>query len=108
MFNTEQLDQMTAAIVRAVHPLCVIVFGSYARGDTSSGSDVDLLVVEREPFKGRRSRWKEIKTIRSVLRPFKGAKDILVFSQEETARLKHSLNHVVGEAFREGKVLYEA
>jgi len=108
MFSQKQLNDMATAIVRTVHPLYVILFGSYARGDMRSGSDVDLLVVEKEPFNGQRSRWKEIKTIRGVLRPFKGAKDILVYSQEETTKLKDSLNHVVGEAFREGKVLYEA
>ena len=108
MFNQSQIDAMVEAIVRTVHPLHVVLFGSYARGDIRGGSDVDLLVVEKEPFQGLCSRWNEIKTIRNVLRPFKGAKDILVYSQEEVEKLKDSLNHVVGEAFREGKVLYEA
>ncbi len=108
MFDQKQIQEMTAAIVRAVNPLYVIMFGSYARGDIRSGSDVDLLVVEREGFGGLRSRWKEIKTIRHALRPFKGAKDILVYSHEEAEKMRGSLNHVVGEAFREGKVLYEA
>jgi predicted nucleotidyltransferase len=108
MFTQEQILEMVAAIVRAVHPIHVIVFGSYARGAMREGSDVDLLIVERESFNGIRSRWEEIKTIRKVLHRFKGAKDILVYSQEEVDRLRSSLNHVVGTAFREGKVLYEA
>jgi len=108
LFTQEQIKDMTVSIVNAVHPLTVILFGSYARGNMSANSDVDLLIVERAPFNEQRSRWSVIKTIRKVLRPFKGAKDILVYSQEETLRLKDSVNHIVGEAFREGKVLYEA
>ena len=42
-----------------------------------------------------------------ALQPFKGAKDILVFSQVEMLRLSDSVNHVLGKAFREGKILYE-
>ena len=34
------------AIVRAYDPLKVIVFGSFARGDTHEGSDLDLIVVK--------------------------------------------------------------
>ena len=34
------------AIVRAYDPLQVIVFGSFARGDTHEGSDLDLIVVK--------------------------------------------------------------
>jgi predicted nucleotidyltransferase len=108
MFNQDQIKEMASAIVQAVHPMAVILFGSYARGDMRDDSDVDLLVIERESFSRKRSRWGELRTIRGALRPFKGPKDILVFSKEEADRLRGSLNHVVGEAFREGKVLYEA
>ncbi|MFM7289713.1 MAG: nucleotidyltransferase domain-containing protein, partial [Planctomycetia bacterium] len=39
---------MTRAVVAAVHPEQVLVFGSHARGDATADSDVDLLVVEKE------------------------------------------------------------
>lgn len=38
-------DQIVAA---ANSPLKVILFGSYARGEANAGSDLDLIVVERE------------------------------------------------------------
>ena len=43
------LVEMTRAVVAAVHPEQVLVFGSHARGDATADSDVDLLVVERPP-----------------------------------------------------------
>ena len=106
MFSKDQITRMVDAIVEAVRPAQVILFGSYARGDVRDGSDLDLLVVEAQDFGPRRSRWKEITTIRRALRPFRGPKDILVYSRGEAERLRESRNHVVGEAFREGKVLY--
>ena len=44
------LEEMTRAVVEAVHPEQVLVFGSHARGDATADSDVDLLVVL--PFEG--------------------------------------------------------
>jgi len=108
MFDKKRITAMVNIIVQTVQPLAVLLFGSYARGDMNDGSDIDLLVIEAEAFGNKRSRWKEIKAIRYAVRKFVGAKDILVYSKEETERLRDSQNHVVGVAFREGKVLYEA
>ena len=44
------LQRMVAAIVEAADPEQVILFGSRARGDARPDSDVDLVVVEAEPF----------------------------------------------------------
>jgi predicted nucleotidyltransferase len=108
MFAQVQINEMALAIARAVNPLSVILFGSYARGDMRKESDLDLLVVERDNFNKQRSRWKEILAIRNAIRSFRGAKDILVYSSEEINLLRCSPNHIVGDAFREGKVIYEA
>ena len=53
------LDQMVQAIVAEVDPEQVILFGSRARGDAREDSDVDLIVVEAEPFGKTRSRHQE-------------------------------------------------
>jgi predicted nucleotidyltransferase len=108
MFSTIQIQNMVDAIVGLVKPVCVVLFGSYAKGNLQSGSDIDLLVVEKDSFGPRRSRWKEIAAIRRILRPYRGAKDILVYSRDEVELYRQSANHVVAEAFRKGKVLYEA
>ncbi|RKY65194.1 MAG: hypothetical protein DRP99_00635 [Candidatus Latescibacterota bacterium] len=34
--------------IRHLRPRCVVLFGSYARGDFTEGSDLDLCVVARE------------------------------------------------------------
>lgn len=100
------LHQMVETIVREVSPETIILFGSRARGDARSDSDVDLLVVETEPFTPQRSRRKEAARLHMALRGLAISKDILLYSRDEFERWKNSLNHVVGRAHREGRVLH--
>lgn len=101
------LDQMVQAIVAEVDPEQVILFGSRARGDARENSDVDLIVVECEPFGPERSRRKEMVRIYHALAGFLVPADVLVYSHEDVAYWRDSLNHVLARALREGKVLYE-
>ena len=103
----EVLDRMVRAIVEAVDPEQVILFGSRARGDAREESDVDLVVVESEPFGKTRSRRLEAVRLWRALSGFLVPKDILVYSRDEVALWRDSLNHVLTQALREGKVLYE-
>ncbi|MFW6163012.1 MAG: nucleotidyltransferase domain-containing protein [Planctomycetota bacterium] len=98
---------MVTAVVAAVKPERIILFGSQARADQGSGSDVDLLVVLAEGFhEGRSRRW-ELQRVRRALSGFRVPKDVLVYSSDEVARWADSLNHVIARAVREGRVLYE-
>jgi predicted nucleotidyltransferase len=102
----EVLADMVAAIVQEISPDHVYLFGSYARGDARKDSDVDLLIVVREPFGPERSRFQEINRIRRALSSFRIPKDILIYSSDEFAKWRHSLNHIIGRCVREGKLLY--
>ncbi len=101
------LRQMTAAIVRVADPEQVILFGSRARANAGINSDVDLVIVEAEPFGPGRDRNVEEARIWRALAHFHVPKDILVYSRDEVDYWRDSLNHVLARALREGKVLYE-
>ena len=101
------LDQMVEKIVEEVDPDQIILFGSRARGDARAGSDVDLVVVESEPFGRERSRRLEAARLYRTLSGFLVSKDILVYSRDEVEYWRDSLNHVLARALREGRVLYE-
>ena len=101
------IESMVEAIVQEVKPQRVYLFGSCARGTPAPDSDVDFLVVEDEAFGCDRSRWSELKRIRKALRPFRVPKDILVYSGEEFDRWRSSANHIIANAIREGRLLYE-
>jgi len=81
----------------------VILFGSYARGDVTEDSDVDLLVVC--PFQGN-SVHKSVE-IRMKLRP-KFPVDLLVRTPEKVRQRIEMGDGFMQEILEEGKVLYEA
>ena len=101
------LAQMVQAIVAEVDPEQVILFGSRTRGNARNDSDVDLVVVEAEPFGKTRSRRLEAVRLWKSLSAFIVPKDILVYSRDEVDHWRDSVSHVLGRALREGKVLYE-
>ena len=101
------LNRMVRAIVDEVDPEQVILFGSRARGDYRDNSDVDLIVIEAEPFGLERSRHKEMLRLYKAIRGSRVGVDILVYSNEDVDYWRDSLNYVLARALREGKVLYE-
>ena len=101
------LERMVRAIVDEVDPEQVILFGSQARGGAGTHSDVDLVVVEAEPFGPGRDRRAEAVRLWRALAGFRVPKDILVYSRGEVEYWRDSLNHVLARALREGKLLYE-
>ncbi len=101
-----ELDEIVQAIVTEVNPEQVILFGSRARGDARQNSDLDLLVVESQPFgSGRSAHDEEVKLLRAVA-GFDVDTDVLVCSRDDFDYWKGALNHVLARAAREGIVVY--
>jgi uncharacterized protein len=82
----------------------VILFGSYARGDADSGSDLDFLVVEPT----LPSRHAEMVRLRLALRPLRIPVDVLVVSRAVFNEWKSLPNNVIYEANLEGKLMNKA
>ena len=101
------IKRMAQALVDEADPEMVILFGSRARGDFRMHSDVDLIVVQAEPFGPERSRHKEMLRLRQALRRFAIPVDVLVYSLEDVVYWRDSLNYVLARALREGTLLYE-
>jgi predicted nucleotidyltransferase len=98
-------QKMVDALLAAGQPERIILFGSRARGDAEPDSDLDLLIVQATQPGG--SRWQELRRLRQALRVFPIAKDLLLFRPSEYEFWRDSLNHIVGRAVREGRLLYE-
>ncbi len=101
------LDRVVKVIVDEADPEQIILFGSCARGDATMGSDIDLVVVEAEPFGEGRDRRTETARLYRALAFFDTPTDLLVYSSDEVEYWHDSLNHVLARALREGYMLYE-
>ena len=101
------IEDIINRIVQEVSPQKIILFGSRAQGKAAYSSDLDLLIIEKGPFTKQKSRWKETNRIRRALSSIHHPKDILVFSEIEVEKWKHSLNHIIYKSINEGKVIYE-
>jgi predicted nucleotidyltransferase len=107
LLSHDQLAILSQRIIDLADPLQVILFGSQARGTAGEGSDIDLLIVGDRPMGEVGSRRREIGRIRRGLPHLGVPIDILLFTPEEVERWRHTTNHIVSQALREGTVLYE-
>lgn len=105
MLTPLQLDAAVQRIVvHASGPAKVILFGSYARGDADEGSDLDLMVVERElPDKPA-----EYLRLKQAIGRIGVGVDLLLFSELEFQRRSQVPGTVLYWAKKEGKVLHDA
>ncbi len=89
----------------------VLLFGSYAKGQVTPDSDIDLLVVlEDYDDPGTYDEWQQKKLIvRRVLREInnKFAIDLLVYTIPQYEKVKNNMNSFQREIHETGKVLYE-
>lgn len=98
------LERIIAMVVERVDPQQIILFGSRARGEARPDSDYDLLIVEDERRPGRGAR---IDALYRAMCQVDGAPaEFLLHSPEELARWAYSRAHVLGNAQREGRVVY--
>lgn len=98
----DAIEEMARRIVAEVDPVKVILFGSHANGTAQAGSDVDLLVIQRDPVRER----EEAARLRGLLRDYRVPIDIVVVGQAFAERYWDIPGSVLYPAFREGKVLY--
>jgi predicted nucleotidyltransferase len=92
------------AAAAASVPAQVMVFGSYARGDADEGSDLDLVVIEREVT----DKTAEYLKLHRAIGLIGVGVDVLVFSVDEFARRSQVPGTVAYWAKKEGKLLYDA
>ncbi|MEW6287089.1 MAG: nucleotidyltransferase domain-containing protein [Chloroflexota bacterium] len=103
MSLTEQLPEITRRIVRTSNPDKIILFGSYAHGNFSADSDLDLLVIVPNVKHRRRESIRVRRALRGLLVPV----DIVIATPEQIKRLGNVAGLVYQSALKEGKVIYE-
>ena len=100
----DSLAEIVRRIVRVAAPERIILFGSAARGEAGSDSDLDLLVIKP----GRYHRGRLTEEIYMNLIGVDHAVDVVVVTPEDVARYQDAPGLVIGPALREGRVVYSA
>ncbi len=100
-------DRLLGEVVRRVRqvgdPERIVLFGSLARGDAGSSSDLDILILEESDLPRHRRAAK----YRRALLGLYPAKDIVVWTPAEVAAWRDVPNAFVTTALAEGRTLYD-
>jgi predicted nucleotidyltransferase len=98
----ELIQEIKNGIISGVHPEKIILFGSYAYGNPTKDSDLDLLVIlpSKEPMHTRVTR------IRKLLHDICVPKDIIVYTPEEVEKWKDASAAFITSIMKKGNVIY--
>ena len=98
-----QIENISNKIVREIHPEKVILFGSHARGNQTTDSDVDLIVVNKTNL----PKHKRSIEIRRLFFRKAIPMDIKVYTPDEFEKERINRFSFLNSVLKESKVLYE-
>jgi HEPN domain-containing protein/predicted nucleotidyltransferase len=99
----ETLPAVVERIVQELKPEKIVLFGSYARGEQTPDSDVDLLVImQTDESHAERSR-----AVSRLIDPRPFPTDIVVRTPDEVQRAFDRKEFFVPHILSEGRVLYD-
>ena len=101
--NDDLLAEVVQRITAVGTPLKIVLFGSQARQDARSDSDLDLLIVEESEL----PRYKRAPRYYRAMAGVFPAKDITVWTVAEIQEWSAVPNAFITTILNEGKVLYE-
>lgn len=107
MLDTETIQTAVNRMVAAASsPTRVILFGSYARGTADEGSDLDLMVIEKE-LPDKAAEYLRLRGALGRIAPGVGV-DLLIYPLAEYERRSQVPGTVLFEARLEGQILHDA
>ncbi|MCA9971418.1 MAG: nucleotidyltransferase domain-containing protein [Anaerolineales bacterium] len=104
MVDNAMLAEAVRRIVSVSQPTRIILFGSHAREQADSGSDLDLMVIQPEVA----NPYAEMLRLHEALGNIGPGIDVLVYSEAEFQRRSRVPGTVLYWARKEGKSLYAA
>jgi len=102
VISIDAIRDLSARIAEKFEPERIVLFGSYAYGNPSEDSDVDLLVIL--PFEGKGFR-KSLEILNAIDPRF--SVDLIARRPEDTQRRYIQGDPLIREALDKGSVLYE-
>ena len=103
MRDVDMLKKEIVEKLKPLNPEKIILFGSYAYGNPTKDSDLDICVVE----KNYKNRFQEKQKIRKLLKDIDLPKDILNPTLEEYEFYKNEFGSVYKDIEEKGVVLWK-
>ncbi len=97
------LEEVVRRIVAAVRPERIVLFGSYAYGTPTAGSDLDLLVIMNSDLPPHKRAALVYRALAGLVIP----KDVVVYTPEEVEAWAEVPQAFVTAILRRGRILYE-
>ncbi len=103
MHDIPYIKTITDRLIEAINPLKIILFGSYAYGNPTPNSDIDLFVVMESAEKPVRRRMLLSKLFLNREKPI----DLIVYTPAELAQKISTNDSFISEIINNGAVLYD-
>jgi predicted nucleotidyltransferase len=103
MISKDTIQEVTNRLVNVYNPIEIYLFGSYAWGNPTEDSDLDLLVVVEES--DEKSHKRSIKAA-EALWDLKIPKDLLIYTKKEFVDREEDITTLIYKIKKDGKVLY--
>ena len=100
--STDMLDEIVERLVTLASPVKIILFGSHARDQAQSQSDLDLLIVEKEVTDQYDEALRLDRALRDLMLPL----DLVVVSEDQFNRYAVVPGTIYYRSWQEGRVLY--
>lgn len=100
--DKEYLGHLTALLAAQARPERIYLFGSWARGEETEDSDIDLLIIRRTTL----PRYERAREVGMLIPHRKYPLDLLVYTPEEFEELKEVAGTIPYEVVQEGVLLY--
>ena len=98
--------QAMAEVIHGVIPGSEVrLFGSRAKGTAGPESDIDLLITAPDAWLEGRNRFEVLNQLWALLACADVSLDLLLYSERECEERRQWRSHVIGRAFREGRLL---
>jgi predicted nucleotidyltransferase len=102
--DQKTIDEIVRRVLSVTSPDRIILFGSAASGKMTRDSDIDLLILKREPPQDRAEWLRITRALRDLQFPF----DILLMAANRFEESKEVVGGIAYPANKYGKVIYEA
>ncbi|MCG5510362.1 nucleotidyltransferase domain-containing protein [Ectothiorhodospira lacustris] len=103
MLSQEAIEDIASRLIKAAHaPSKLILFGSYARGEATEDSDLDIMLVEKEIP----DHTAEYRNIRLAIGKAGIGVDLLLYDERDFEKHRQWCSTPAYWASREGKLLY--